>query len=70
MSDISVSGAGNESANITKTNNKESNGLDEKVNKIMVLPKGDIVAPTEEKISADRQLQNMQPDNFGGKLFT
>jgi hypothetical protein len=54
---------GDESPNITHTNDEESNGLEEEEYVVVVIPNIDIVASTEEEVSSDTKLQNMQPDS-------
>lgn len=48
---------GDERADVTKSDYKESNCLEEEIEEVMVLPKGHIVAPTEEEVSACPKLQ-------------
>lgn len=52
---------GDECPDIAQTNDEESNGLEEEEYVVVVIPNCDVVASTEEEVSSDTKLQNMQP---------
>lgn len=49
-------GVGDEGSNIAKTHDKKCNGLEEEVYEEMVLPKGEIIASTEEEVRSNAKL--------------
>lgn len=56
---ISTLGLWHKSANVTKSNNCESDCLKIKVDVVMVLPIGKIIAPTEEEVDSSKELHQM-----------
>lgn len=54
-----TSSTGDECADMAETNYEESNGLEEEVDEVMVLPEGHIVTSTEEEESSCAELQQM-----------
>lgn len=56
-------GVGDKGANVAKTRDKECNGLEVEENEEMVLPKGEIIASTEEEVCSYAKFQEMKSDD-------
>lgn len=56
-------GVGDKGANVAKTRDKECNGLQVEVYEEMVLPKGEIIASTEEEVCSYTKLQEKKSDD-------
>lgn len=50
---------GNKGANVTESHDEEGDCLDEKVDEVVVFPKGHVVASAEEEVEASAKFQQM-----------
>lgn len=51
--------AGDDGADVAKSSDEEGNGLEEEVDKVVVLPMDKVIASTEEEENSKSQLQCM-----------
>lgn len=52
-----------ECSDIANADDEESDGLEEQEYVVAVVPERNVIASTEEEVSRDTELQNMQPDS-------